>query len=193
MANTNAPFGFMPIGRQDGAAWTANNTSYKILAAESTAIYKGDPVVLGTDGYLVRATAGTSPILGIFGGCKYLASAVGFTRWSPYWPGSGATASTIVTAYVYDDPSLLFEVQATSTAITQTNVGQNVQFALGTGSALTGLSGATVESPADTSTLPFRVQSLIEGVGPGSDAASSYNRVIVAWNNSFFKQLTGMA
>jgi hypothetical protein len=190
MANSNAPTGFTPIGTQIGAAWNSNQTNYTIASGDSTAVFKGDPVTLLNTGYVTRSTAGTTTIQGIFWGCTYQNAVTGYPVYSNYWPGSGSSGD--VTVYIIDDPNATFEVQATSTAITSADIGANVQFALGTGNTTTGLSGATVAvGTPTTSTLPFRVIAL-KAFGNGSDATSSYNRVIVAFNNQAFKQTTGV-
>ena len=125
-------------------------------------------------------------------GCKYLSTALGYTRWSAYYPGSDAAAD--VEAYICDDPQATFMVQSSGTAIGLADIGINADFTLGTGSTRTGQSGASLDQGtlADTATLPFRVISLVEGVGPGADITTSYNRVIVCWNDQFLRQMTGI-
>lgn len=194
MANVNAPFGFAPIGRLDGSPMSGKLTVRKIANADSTAIYRGDPVASIATGYITRGAAGNTShtITGIFMGCQYLSTAIGYTRWSPYWPGSGATGD--ITAYIVDDPMATFAVQSSGTAITLADIGANIDFTLGTGSTLTGQSGASADQGtlATTATHPFRVIDTITGVGPGSDAASSYNRIVVCWNDQFYRQLAGL-
>jgi hypothetical protein len=182
MANTNAPFGFRQY-RGLGSAPTYEQSVRKIKSDYSTAIYFGDPVANINSGYLARAAAGTAQISGIFAGCKYLSTSQKRTVWSNYYPGSDAAAD--VEAYVIDDPNAQFVVQAAGTAIGLADMGLNVQFALGTGNAATGISGAYVESPAVTATLPFRLVGFVQDPpgANGTDIASAYNHVIVAFNN----------
>ena len=88
----------------------------------------------------------------------------------------------------------MFLVQAGGTAIGFADIDANVQFNLGTGNALTQLSGAYVESANTTNTLPFRVVALADsppGVN-GSDSTSAYNNLYVTFNNQDFKSLTGI-
>jgi hypothetical protein len=74
---------------------------------------------------------------------------------------------------------------AGGTAIGLADMGLNIQFNLGTGNASTGISGAYVESPAVTATLPFRIIGFIESPpgANGTDIASAYNQIIVGFNN----------
>jgi len=194
MANNNAPTGFTPLRRRDGAAWTANQTPRLIAYDNTTAIFKGDVVgELGT-GYIDKIVPGTGIILGVFIGCKYISSSTGYTQFSPYWPGTGSVANGIVQAFVIDDPDVVFGVQATSGPITLASVGASTNFTAGTGNTLTGLSTASLDNVGTptTTTLPFRIIGLMNGLGNGSDAASAYNRVEVVMNNQAYNQLAGV-
>lgn len=182
MSNTNAPFGFRQY-RGLGSAPTYEQSVRLIKSDNSTAVYFGDPVSNLNTGYITRSTAGTAQIAGIFAGCKYLSTSQKRTVWSNYWPGSDASAD--VEAYVIDDPNAQFVVQAGGTAIGLADMGLYVQFNLGTGNANTGISGAYVESPAVTATLPFRIIGFITDPpgANGTDIASAYNQIIVGFNN----------
>ena len=203
MANTFSPFGFQDIGRADGASWIANRRAYQILYSNSHKLYTGDICVMLSTGYIDTLSPGTTPPLGIFVGCEYYSASQNKMVQSPFYPGNGDTVTNgIVTAFVLDDPSLEFLVQTGWSAgspipAPQAWVGMNAQYANGTGSSLTGLSGAYLDvntTPTTTSTFPFRILSLV-GNPPGangSDATTAYNYVKVAWNNQFYKQLTGI-
>ena len=132
---------------------------------------------------LTNSPAGTAQIAGIFVGCKYLSTSQKRTVWSNYWPGSDASAD--VEAYIVDDPNAQFVVQAGGTAIGLADMGLYIQFNLGTGNSSTGISGAYVESPAVTATLPFRIIGFIESPpgANGTDITSAYNQIIVGFNN----------
>lgn len=182
MANTNAPFGFRQY-RGMGTTPSYEQSVRKIASGDTTAIYFGDPVQNVNTGYVARAAAGTAQIAGVFAGCKYLSTSQKRTVWSNYWPGSDAAAD--VEAYIIDDPNAQFVVQAGGTAIGFADMGLYVQFNLGTGNANTGISGAYVESPAVTATLPFRIIGFIQDPpgANGTDIASAYNQIIVGFNN----------
>lgn len=182
MANTNAPFGFKEY-RGMGSDPTYEQSVRLIKSDNTTAVYFGDPVSNLNTGYITRATAGTAQISGIFAGCKYLSTSQKRTVWSNYWPGSDAAAD--VEAYIIDAPNAQFIVQAGGTAIGLADMGLNIQFNLGTGNASTGISGAYVESPAVTATLPFRIIGFIESPpgANGTDITSAYNQIIVGFNN----------
>jgi hypothetical protein len=182
MPNTNAPFGFR-VYRGMGATPTYELSVRLVKSDNTTAIYFGDPVTNLNTGYIARATAGTAQISGIFAGCKYLSTSQKRTVWSNFWPGADAAAD--VEAYIIDAPNAQFLVQAGGTAIGLADMGLYVQFNLGTGNSATGISGAFVESPAVTATLPFRIIGFdVDPPGAnGTDISSAYNYVIVGFNN----------
>lgn len=197
MANTFAPFGFSQY-KGTGSAPTYEQTP-RTVALTAGAIYAGDPVTSQSDGTVAQSVAGTTQIAGIFVGCDFISATLLRRVWSPYWPGSGsALAGTIVNAYIINDPNAQFLVQSgnAGTAVLAIDVGANINFALGTGSALSGLSGAYANqatiNPA-TTTLPFRIVGLHQNPpgSNGTDIASNGNFIIVAFNNVDTRVLTG--
>lgn len=197
MPNTNAPFGFEHVGFAGARPGSYGNTTRLIAAANTDVIYIGDPIYSLSTGYIAKATPGTTPICGVFIGCSYYSASARQKVWSPYYPGSGATGD--VEAYIVTDETALFKVQvagSTSTGVVFADIGANIQFAYGTGSTATGLSGAYVDQTtiSTTSTLPFRIVEIItqpSGVN-GYDATAAYNQVLVRVNNQDFNQLTGV-
>lgn len=186
MANVQAPFGFSQWSGT-GSIPTHEMTIRKIASANATAVFFGDPVSPLATGYITRATAGTVRVEGIFVGCQYFSTSQQQTVWRRYWPGSDATGD--VTAYLITDPNAQFLVQAGGTNIGFANIGEYIQFNLGTGSTASGQSGAYVESPNTTVTLPFVVRALVADppTANGTDIASAYNYVIVGFNNQSFR------
>lgn len=199
MANTFAPFGFQHIGTKSGDSPSFSQSIRRIASGNATAIYTGDPVmpVVGTaNGYITQAAPGTTRIDGIFWGCTYNSVVQKRRVWSSYWPGSDATGDVI--AYIIDSPSATFQVQGNSTtfnitgttsAWTSSPIGQYAQFAIGTGSTATGLSGAYLNSLATTVTLPFIVLDLVTAPpgANGTDPTSASNFVIVGFNNELLR------
>jgi hypothetical protein len=202
MSNTFAPFGFAVAGRQDGAAWSANQTEYLIAYDNTNSIYTGDIVTLLGTGYIDTLTPGVVAPVGIFNGCEYISSSQGKLVFSPRFPGGDQITNGIVKAYVIDDPNTIFYAQTgwsagTPAAATQAMVGANAQYANGTGSTLTGQSGAYIDlntTPTTTSTFPFRILSLVSDPpgANGTDTTAAYNWVKVMWNFEFYRQLTGI-
>ena len=196
MSNTFAPFGFSQVGGNAGAAPNFEQAAYPIVYNDANKIYTGDPVKILETGYIAKwtATTGVSQLFGIFAGCQYLSTSQSRVVWSPYWPGadvaSGAQSSVV--GYVVpvspgSAPRFLVQTgdsTTTAVAVTQAYVGQNSDVAMGTGNTLNGRSGAylDISTFGTTSTLPFRIIGLYQGVGNGSDATTANNWVIVSAN-----------
>jgi hypothetical protein len=194
MANVNSPFGFLPYEGAMGAAPTYGTSWPLILYSDNTKIYRGDPVKLGSNGYVSQWTAATavSQLYGIFWGCEYYSLSQGQVTFSKYWPGADVATNAVVKAQVIPIATAVppvFIVQTgdsntTAVAVTQADVGQNYDVALGTGSTLSGTSGAylDIHTAGTTSTLPFRLLGLYTAPGPASDATLANNWVIVQAN-----------
>ena len=197
MPNNNAPFGFVPY-RGNGAAPTYELSTRMIASANTTKIFQGDPVIPLTTGYITQMSAGgTVRCEGIFSGCKYLSTSAKRTVWSNFWPGADANGD--VEAYLYSNPQMQFEVQSSdasgTSAVVFANIGEYINIGYGIGLAGTpngntanGLSTASVDQDtlATTVTHPFIVVGLVEAPpgAEGTDIATEYNRVIVAFNNA---------
>ena len=109
MANIDAAFGAKPIRHLTGGVIRANE--WKIIKEYGANVFTGDFVKLVTAGYINVAAAGDR-LLGVFAGCKYTASN-GEIIFKRYWPTGTATLSDgDVTAYVYDDPNIVFAGQS---------------------------------------------------------------------------------
>lgn len=200
MTNVNSPFGLSTLGGPAPSAPTM--ATYPWLAVyNAAAMYFGDPVMVGADGYIVPWTAGSNvaQLVGIMRGAVYLSTADGRIKTNNFWPGSDVASGNFVQIIVdpiFRQPNSLFLVQATLTPFTQADVGNNCDVSMGTGNTTTGISGATLNrgTIAVTATLPFTIVGLYEqnlfggaisGAGiNGSDPTSNYNVVIVSSNSA---------
>lgn len=161
MALNNAPFGFRPLRHMSGGLIRAEE--YTIASAYGTSIYSGDAVVAVSDGTIAASAAGNR-ILGIFGGCQYVASD-GSIVFSAYWPASTATQSgSTIKALVYTDPMITYEVQSAGTP-TLTNVFNLADHVVGSGSTVTGQSGSTLSGTMSTADAGFRILRIIDRPG----------------------------
>lgn len=125
MSATAAPFGLRPIGRLDNGSLEVFR-QYPIASGYATNIATGDIVQLvdGGTATTIEKQSGTGDdsteidMVGIFLGCKYTDPNTGQVTFSQLWPAS--TVASDAMAYVVDDPSVLFAIQADAAP---TNVG----------------------------------------------------------------------
>ena len=193
MANTNAPFGFRQYSGT-GSAPTYEQVPVRI-AYNATNIFFGDPVTPTNAGLVVQGTPADAQTAGVFVGCQYLSVSQKRTVWSNYWPGSDVAATNYVTGYIVNDPNAKFLAQVGATGLVVADVNSNIDYAIGTGNTMSGISAAFLDqgSLATTSTLPFRVVGLVtEPPGAPGTAAGAYNYAIVSFNNVSTKALTSV-
>ena len=190
MANIDAPFGFRQVGGL-GSRPTSNGTSqYKIASGQTAAIYAGDVVALAgsgglkveggttvTAGYVGPSETDASRNVGIFNGCLYEDPTTNKPTFQNYWPGDVAAAAD---AFIYDDPSDLFEVQTAGTH-TQAVVGQACDMVYTAGSTVTnGRSKEELLGTASASGM-FAVLRLSEDPS-NNDVSSANSNWIVKFN-----------
>lgn len=197
----SAPYGFIPVNRQDGMPYAGATTQYPVKSV-STAIYNGDLVLIGSGG-VVKSTVTTTSALtvanqanltaGVFVGCQYV-NTQGQTVQAQYYPGNAAASSAI--AYVVVDENAAYKVAVTdgSDAVSSTTInaiGVNLAVDQGTGSTTTGNSGNGVVAPSanlgNASTLPVKVIAVVPETAIN---ATNFREVIVVLNNP---QLTSAA
>ncbi len=158
MSSTSAPFGFRASFHNSGQM---RPKAYTIASTYAANIFSGDPVKLTDNGVIQLGTSdgtrsGTTDgvsLLGIFAGVQYL-DAGGKPTISPFWPSG--TSGTEITAWVYDDPETLFDVQYNNPSAgttVQTAVGEECDWTVASpgGSTQTGLSNTYLTAIQATS------------------------------------------
>ena len=120
MANIDAAFGLRPYERSGSNYNNQGVNAYPInfegsSSGTTSLIWTGTPVIPLASGLIDvpgNANGGTVPLLGVFMGCKYIATD-GTPTWAPYWPGYAAIKpSTEAIAYVCDNANSLFVINA---------------------------------------------------------------------------------
>ncbi len=167
MSSTSKPFGCQPAYSNNG---NIAARPYSIASTYGTNILKYSPVKLDTDGTLLVAAAGDVDIIGIFAGVTWI-DAQGVPHSSDMW-----TAGTVTTtnsspfyAWVWDDPTMVFNIQADGSVALST--GGQVDFSNTTaGSATTGLSACT----ASASSLTTSGQNQLRIVGVGTQVGNAW-------------------
>lgn len=166
MTATLAPFGMRPAFHDGGGVM--RKKAYTIINSNTTNIYRGDPVSIQTTGYIAQTASGVSNgLIGVFAGCSYTLAGTGRID-SPYWPGSGGAGATDIIAWVYDDPEIVYEIQADG-SVSLANMGEQTVFGLGTGNTTTGQSGASLTASSLSSSTASQLR--VVGVASTPDNA----------------------
>jgi hypothetical protein len=196
MASTSAPFGFRPSFHNSGQI---RPKAYVIASGYATSVFSGDPVKLTVNGVVQLGTSdGTRSgtvaavqLLGIFAGCQYLDS-TGKPTISPFWTGSTATYNSEgCTAWVYDDPETIYDVQYTNpgtpgTTSMQVAVGQQCDWVVASpgGSTSTGIS-STQLSAIQAGTGQFQITGFQGNIN--DSLTDAYAIVTVRLNEAQYK------
>jgi hypothetical protein len=192
MANPNAAFGLLPIGKV-GQNRDAQGLSEYNIAASSSAIYQNDPVVAADTGYIT--VAGTSgALLGSLNGVFFTNASTKKPTWANNLAASN-TATDIV-GYVSDDPYERFEIQASSTlAIADIFLNGNIVYTAG--SSANYVSKVTLNTSQLVSSA---AQLRVIGVSKNNTNNEKLNATTYSTNvvvtaiisNHFYKQTTGI-
>ena len=193
MANANSAFGFRPINR-DGSPYNGATLRCVIAAADATATFIGDPVVLdgssNTGAPGVSQAAAAEPVFGVV-----TAFEVNPDGLSDQY----RKASTLRFCQVTPASGTYFEVQSDddTTALTEAMVGLNAGFEVAAGSTAYGLSGFELDASdaATTSTLDLQIVGLVDRADNLLAGTGSANKnVIVKFNDPQDKPLrTGIS
>lgn len=138
---TNAPFGLRAAYHPSADEHAAG---FPIASGYGVNIFKGDPVILATNG---TVTAGTvaADLLGVFVGVEYT-DITGKPSYSNFWPaGQTVQAGAPAQAFVVTDPTVVYEVQANG-PVAVAAVGDQADMVAGSGNVLTGQSTVTLNS-----------------------------------------------
>jgi len=143
MPATSAPFGLRPAFHPSGLD-RAQALAGGIVSGYSSDILKGQPVRYVTAGQIEPAAAGQA-FVGAFAGVEWT-DTTGRRRVSNYWPASTAYQTGSCVAYFYNDPNIVYEIQADGT-LAQSAIGDQADLSNTTaGSNVTGLSQCTLST-----------------------------------------------
>ena len=214
MANSNLPFGLMPLWSLDGTVTNFSVNPRKILSTDTTAIFRGDPVITGASteaGYIRQYVPGqSSQVAGVFWDCEYYSKAAKIPVMMKYWPGTGDALANPYPANIFTNPSARFIAQTGASSGTVSpasiaNVGNTVDVnftgAANVGSTVTGQSSCYIDLYTAVSSsgtvLPFRILGLasdfLPSGWPGTDDTTAYNWVVVGFNFAETRSVTAVA
>jgi hypothetical protein len=196
------PYGLKPINLIGGQVFAGQTRQYQIDPAGFAGnIFYGDVVKLVSTGYVEKDTGqATATPLGVFQGCSYV-NAQGQVIFAQYYPtGYAAPTGTVITAYVQDDPDLLFKAVLvagqteggnglTPTYLSRSVIGTNAELVQNTGVVATGDSRIGVYTTGNTGTasLPIRI---IDVVPDTANSSGNFVEVICKWNAPYVVSAT---
>ena len=145
MANTNAPFGFRAMGKLGS---NVNNmaTSEYVIADNANITLFQNMIVGSGSGVLTAGTATSAKNLGVLNGVFITKDpSTGKPTFKNQYAQTNVAAGETITAFVFDDPNTLFEVQAGG-VLAQAAQVNNIDSAGVAGDAITGVSTSTTAS-----------------------------------------------
>jgi len=199
MANTSKINGFRPVKHLNGSPYCGQSNIYFTPSTDGTAIYVGDVVKLAGS----ADSVGTPTVTLAAAGDAVVGIVVGIvnTKVDPVTGklSSGSisldtpqyrVASTNTYLLVADSSDVIFEVESSNGTPAATEVGLNINHAIGTPSATTGTSGATIDfgTDATTAALTFKILGFVNR--PDNEIGASA-KMHVKINNHQFNGGTG--
>ena len=195
MANKDAAFGLRPSRMMGGAPYSGGQSRYRIASNLAGKIFLGDLVKQVTGGGIERAAASsTVPVVGVFNGCQYTDPTTGEQVFKNYYPGSIAASDII--AFVIDDPSVVFEVQADAAFPVADLFGNfDIVDNATTGDVKSGRSNLELDvtTGATTTTLPLKAIDISPDPDNDDVASANTNVLVVIQNHIMGVKSAGLA
>lgn len=183
MSSVLNPYGLRPAYSPQGMA-ASRAYANGIASGYGSSILKYQPVALNTSGQLIQAVAGANDWLGVFAGLRYIDGA-GVPHVSNQWTAGmvygGASGSVTdiyaVEAMVWDDPNMVFQIQADGTLAQ--SLGGQVNFSnITAGSTVVGLSQATASASSLTTSAQAQLRIVELALPPSINGGN-------AWGDAF--------
>tara|TARA_R100000700_G_C3091387_1_gene92575 strand:+ start:65 stop:649 length:585 start_codon:yes stop_codon:yes gene_type:complete len=194
MANSNAPFGLRPVGKIGSEAINMGTSQYQIASGESDVIFKGDLVKLESSGKITKSgDSDAVAAIGVFNGCFYNDPTTQKPTFSNHYPGGITPTQGDIDAFVYDDPNMLFEIQADG-VIAADKVGRNSNIVYAAGNTINGQSktelDATVENAGVTGQL--RIVRICEDPDNSDIASTNANWIVRINEHQYYADKLGV-
>jgi hypothetical protein len=178
MSATSAPFGLRPAFHPSGLD-RAQALAGGIPSAYNTDILKGQAVLyVAGSGVIEPVNATGDAVSGAFAGVEFT-DTTGRRRVSNYWPANTAYQTGSCVAYFYNDPNIVYEIQAAG-SVAQTSIGLDANLSnFAAGSNVTGLSQATLNASILSTGVQGQVQILDIAPYPDNDWGDAFTIVRV--------------
>jgi hypothetical protein len=192
MSATSAPFGLRPAFHPSGLD-RAQALAGGITSGYTSNILKGQAVKYVASSGVIQPVTDTGVFSGAFAGVEWT-DTTGRRRVSNYWPANTAYQTGSCVAYFYNDPNIVYEIQADG-SVAQTAVGLEANLSnLAAGSTTTGLSQATLSATIQASGAQGQMRFVDLAPYPDNAWGDSYVvlRVVNAYSQ-FFGNFTSVA
>ena len=193
MANVNAPFGFRAMGKLGSDVNNMATNEYSISDNFATDLFQGMMVGL-TSGVITAGTATSEKNLGVLNGVFISKDpTTGKPTFKNQYTQTNVATGETITAFVFDDPNTLFEVQAGGTStLAVAAQGNNIDTVVGSGSTANGIAASTLATSVTGSGATAQMRILKVSKDPeNSDRASAYCNYIVKFNEHLYLTTTG--
>ena len=191
MANTNAPFGFRAMGKLGS---NVNNmaTSEYVIADDSNITLFQNMIVGSGSGIITAGTATSSKNLGVLNGVFITKDpSTGKPTFKNQYSQTNVASGETITAFVFDDPNTLFEVQAGG-VLAQAAQVNNIDSAGVAGDAITGVSTSTTASSVTGSGATAQWRIIRPSSDPDNNDISVANcNYVVKFNEHLYLTTTG--
>jgi hypothetical protein len=158
-----------------------------IVSGYASNILKGQPVKYVTGGTIEEVTS-TEAFVGSFDGVEWT-DTTGRRRVSNYWPTGTAYQTGSCVAYFFNDPNIVYEIQADG-SVAQSSIGDEANFSnLTAGSTTTGLSQCTMSATLAGANNVGQVRIVDLAPYPGNDWGDAYTIVRVTVAEHQFAQV----
>jgi len=157
MANSQKPMGLNPVRLLGGTPFNNSQNRYRILKNYNTAIFQGDLVATSTNGTIVRAAAGTNPVVGVFNGVFYTDPTTQKPTFKNYYPGT-ISANNII-ANVIDDPNVVYSIAADE-SFANADLFANYSIVATAGSTASGVSKEALDVSTGDSSSTFVLKAI---------------------------------
>ncbi len=143
MVAISNPLGLQPVYHPSGLGRARIAVTDGITSGFGSNIFKNQPVQWTANaGVIVPVTLTTADFLGAFDGVEWT-DTTGRRRVSNFWPSGTTYIAGSCVAYFYEDPEIIYEIQADG-SLAQTIIYNQLNFSnLSSGSTTTGLSQCT--------------------------------------------------
>lgn len=192
MANQNAPYGLKAVRYVSGSPFNGGTNPYSTATGDGTALFPGDLVKLAGTSQTINGVVYPDVTRAATG--DVIVGVVDSVQPVTFQSTIYREASTQRILNIVDDPNVLFSAQEVNsgTPLAANDIGLNIDFVVGSGSTVTGLSGTTLNNgtEATTNTLDLKIIGFLNN---GSNAIGAAAQWVVRINrHQYVNQVAGV-